>query len=150
MKTTYKGRFRPTNYKKYQGDPTNIIYRSGWELRFMKYLDTNPSVLEWSSEEICIPYISPIDNRPHRYFPDFKVKIATSMGGTKTMIVEIKPHAQTIQPKVQKRKTRKYITEVMTWGVNEAKWKSARQWCLDRKYEFIIMDEYMLGIKDKY
>ncbi len=149
MKNHQKGRFRPTNYKKYQGDPTNIIYRSGWELRFMKYLDNNPSVLEWSSEEICIPYISPIDNRPHRYFPDFKVKIATSTGGTKTMIVEIKPHAQTIQPKVQKRKTRKYITEVMTWGVNEAKWKAAREWCLDRKYDFIIMDEYMLGIKDK-
>lgn len=148
MKTTYKGRFRPVNYKKYQGDPTNIIYRSGWELRFMKYLDNNPAVLEWSSEEICIPYISPIDQRPHRYFPDFKIRIQTN-SGIKTQIIEIKPHTQTMQPKIQKRKTRRYINEVLTWGVNDAKWKSAREYCADRGWEFLILDEYKLGLKDK-
>ena len=58
---SYKGRFKPKEYKKYKGDPTKVVYRSMWELRFMKYCDSNPSILEWSSEEIVIPYRS-LDN----------------------------------------------------------------------------------------
>ena len=70
MSKTYKGLFRPKNPSKYRGDPSNIIFRSSWELRFMTYLDAHPDVLEWSSEEFCIPYVSPIDGRIHRYFPE--------------------------------------------------------------------------------
>ena len=68
---SYKGKFRPTNRKKYKGDPANIIYRSLWERKFMVYCDSNSSIKEWGSEEIVIPYISPVDGRRHRYFPDF-------------------------------------------------------------------------------
>lgn len=144
----YKGKFSPKNPKKYKGDPTNIVYRSLWELKVMKSLDENINVLEWSSEEVIVPYISPIDNRPHRYFPDFIVKARTPDGNTKTMMLEVKPMHQTIEPKVQTKKTKKYITEVMTYGVNQAKWKYAQEYCLDRGWEFkVITENEIFGTK---
>ena len=91
---TYKGRFSPKNPKKYAGDPTNIIYRSLWELRVMKYLDENAGVLEWRSEEIAIPYKSPVDGRYHRYFPDFIVKAKTADGAIKTIIYRVSKYSK--------------------------------------------------------
>jgi hypothetical protein len=142
----YKGKFTPKNPKKYAGDPTNIIFRSLWERKVMNWLDTNSAVLEWSSEEIAIPYLSPLDNRYHRYFPDFKVVGRKPDGGTKTMILEIKPHKETKEPAKQKRMTKRYITEVVTWGKNQAKWRAAKEYCLDRGWEFHIITENELGI----
>lgn len=144
---TYKGKFSPKNPGKYAGDPTGIIYRSLWELRVMKYLDEQANVIEWKSEEIAIPYRSPVDNRIHRYFPDFIVKVRTKNGGTKTLMLEVKPKAQTKEPKIPTKKTKRYITEVMTWGVNQAKWKSAQEYCLDQGWEFKLITEDELGIK---
>lgn len=143
----YKGKFTPKNPKKYMGDPTNIIYRSLWELKFFKYLDETEHVIAWSSEEMYIPYISPVDNRMHRYFPDVVMKAKQKDNTIKTFIIEIKPKAQTKEPEVQKRKTKKYITEVVTWGVNQAKWKAAEEYCADRKWVFKIITEDELGIK---
>jgi hypothetical protein len=143
----YKGKFSPKNPKKYRGDPTGIIYRSLWELKVMKYLDDNRNVLEWCSEEVAIPYISPVDNRPHRYFPDFIVVMLTPDGSTKTVMIEVKPKVQTKEPKIPTKKTRRYLTEVMTWGVNQAKWKAAQEYCLDRQWEFKLITEVELGIK---
>ena len=138
---TYKGRFTPQNPKKYRGDPTNIIFRSLWERKFMKYLDDNTAVLEWSSEEIQIPYKSPLDNRYHRYFPDFYVKAKNPDGTMKEMIVEIKPKKETREPIKKKRITKQYITEVTTWGKNQAKWRSATEYCADRGWEFKVLTE---------
>jgi hypothetical protein len=118
-----------------------------WELKVMKYLDDNRNVLEWCSEEVAIPYISPVDNRPHRYFPDFIVVMLTPDGSTKTVMLEVKPKAQTKEPKIPTKKTRRYLTEVMTWGVNQAKWKAAQEYCLDRQWEFRLITEVELGIK---
>jgi len=143
----YKGKFSPKNPKKYRGDPTGIIYRSLWELKVMKYLDDNRNILEWCSEEVAIPYISPIDNRPHRYFPDFIVRMLMPDGSIKTVMIEVKPKAQTKEPKIPTKKTRRYLTEVMTWGVNQAKWKAAQEYCLDRQWEFKLITEVELGIK---
>jgi hypothetical protein len=144
---TYKGKFSPKNPQKYKGDPTNIVYRSLWELKVMKYLDGNSNILEWSSEELAIPYVCPTDNRWHRYFPDFIVKARKPDGSIQTMILEVKPKAQTIEPKVQNRRTRKYLTEVMTWGKNSAKWAAAREYCEDRGWKFQLITESQLGIK---
>ena len=69
-----KGRFRPKNPQKYKGDANNIIYRSTWEIKVMNYLDDNPNVIWWGSEELPIPYYSPVDKKMHRYFPDFIAK----------------------------------------------------------------------------
>ena len=84
---SYKGKFKPSNYLKYKGDPTKIIYRSLWELKFMNWCDRNENILEWGSEEIAIPYISPVDRRVHRYFPDFYVRTRTRNGGIKRYII---------------------------------------------------------------
>lgn len=143
----YKGRFSPRNPKKYMGDPTKIIYRSSWELRFFRYLDDTEGVISWSSEELCIPYRSPIDSRLHRYFPDVIMKVRQKDGSIRTFMVEIKPLAQTLEPVVQKRKTKRYINEVITWGVNDAKWKAAQEYCADRGWEFKKITENDLGIK---
>lgn len=136
-----QGFFSPKFPKKYIGDPTNIVYRSGWEKRVMQSLDENTNVLRWASEEIVVPYISPIDNRPHRYFVDFYVEARAVDGSIKKMLLEVKPAAQTQPPKSPKRKTKRYISEVMTYGVNEAKWKAAKEFCKDKGWEFRIITE---------
>ena len=91
----YKTVYKPLNESKYVGDSTNIICRSLWERRVCKYLDTNENVINWGSEEIAIPYISPLDNRRHRYFPDFIVRIKENSGDVKTKVIEVKPFKQT-------------------------------------------------------
>jgi hypothetical protein len=144
---SYKGYFKPKNPQKYKGDPTNIIYRSSWELKLMLYLDRHKDILFWQSEEISIPYRSPIDNRIHRYFPDFLVTKINKEGKKETALIEVKPFDQTRQPKRQEKLTKKYITEVKTWGVNEAKWKAANEYCKDRGWSFHIFTERELGIK---
>ena len=138
---SYKGRFRPKNHKKYKGDPTKVYYRSLWERRFMHYCDNTPSILEWNSEEIVIPYVSPIDNKVHRYFPDFYIKVRNVSGTIRREIIEVKPKRQCLPPKVPKRKTQKYLKEVRTYGVNQAKFKAAEEYCKNRKYNFRILTE---------
>jgi len=143
----YKGKYQPSFPKKYKGNPTNIVYRSLWERKFMVYCDKNENILEWSSEEIILPYRSPLDNRIHRYFPDFYIKVKESSGVIKKMIIEVKPKKQCIEPIRPKRKTKGYIYEVKEYARNQAKWKAAKEWCLDRGYEFKIFTEDELGIK---
>ena len=143
----YKGRYQPNNPLKYKGNFRNIIYRSLWELKFMKYCDSNQNILEWGSEEIVVPYRSPIDNRYHRYFPDFYIKVRESTGKIKKYIIEVKPQKQCIEPKVQKKKTRSYVYQVCEYAKNQAKWKAAEEYCMDRGLEFKVLTENELGIK---
>jgi hypothetical protein len=142
----YSGRFTPKNPKKYVGDSNNIIYRSSWECKVMSWLDRNDDIISWASEELIIPYVSPIDNRVHRYFPDFLVKVKTKDAKVKTLLLEVKPKKQTVPPEPRKRVTKQYVTEVTTWGVNQAKWKAAEEYCLDRSWEFKIITEDHLGL----
>ena len=94
----YKGRYNPIHPKKYKGDHHNIIYRSLWERKFMVYCDTSDNIIEWGSEEIIIPYLSPWDGRMHRYFPDFYIKVRQHNGSIKKFIIEIKPKKQCSPP----------------------------------------------------
>ena len=112
----WKGRYTVKNPAKYKGDPTKVIYRSSLELKFMNFLDTHSDVLEWNSEEVVVPYRCVTDNKMHRYFVDFWFKKRTPDGKIESILVEIKPLAQTREPKKQQRRTRRYINEVMTWG----------------------------------
>jgi len=144
---SYKGRYRPSNPKKYKGNPSNIVYRSLWERKFMVYCDNHTKILEWGSEEIALPYRSPIDNKVHRYFPDFYIKVRESNGKIKRYIIEIKPKKQTMEPKVKKRKTKGYIYEVYEYAKNQAKWEAAKEFCKDRMWEFKVLTEDELGIK---
>ena len=140
------GRYRPSNITKYRGDYRNIIYRSSWEKVFMSYCDKNVNVIEWGSEEVIIPYRSPLDNRLHRYFPDFYVKVRDKSGAPKKYIIEIKPKRQCTEPKIQKTKNRKYVREVMEYAKNQAKWGAAKEFCKDRMMEFKILTEDNLGV----
>lgn len=109
----------------------------------MQKFDHSSAVIEWGSEVVVIPYISPIDGKRHRYFTDFYVKYRKKDGSIQTTIIEVKPSKETHQPTKRGRKnTKKFLTEVHTWGKNTAKWEAARSWCSARGWEFMIMTEY--------
>jgi len=145
---SYKGKFKPTNIEKYIGNHEEIVYRSLWERQTFKWLDKNPHVLKWSSEEIIVPYLCETDNKIHRYFTDIYIEFDN---GDK-YLVEIKPDSQTRPPKQPKsgRRTRRYIKESMTYIRNQSKWKSARKYAQERGWKFVIWTEKtlkQLGIK---
>ena len=142
----YRGKYYPSHPRKYKGDPTNIIYRSLWERKFMVYYDKNTKILEWGSEEIALPYISPHDSRIHRYFPDFYIKVQENTGKIKRYLIEVKPLKQTTKPKRPKRQTKGYIREAFEYARNQAKWKAAREYCADRMWEFKVITEKELDI----
>jgi|TARA_B100001094_G_scaffold330628_1_gene396310 hypothetical protein len=143
----YKGKYSPSYPRKYKGDPTNIVYRSLWERKFMVYCDLNENILEWGSEEIVMPYRSPVDGRVHRYFPDFYIKVKESTGRIKKMIIEIKPKRQCSPPSKPKKQTKGYLREAYEYAKNQAKWEAASEWCKDRGYIFQVFTEKELGIK---
>jgi hypothetical protein len=142
---SYKGTFLPKNPSKYNGNSKNIIYRSNWELRVMKYFDDHPNVIWWASEELPIPYVSPVDNKTHKYFPDFIVKMRLKDGKVTTYILEVKPLAQTKMP-VQKRKTKRFIQEAATYAVNQEKWRAADLFCREHGWQFKVITEKELGL----
>ena len=143
----YKGKYKVRAPYKYKGNPTKVVYRSSWELKFMNYCDTNINILEWGSEEMYVWYRSPVDNKPHRYFPDFYIKARESNGQIKKYIIEVKPQRQTAPPAKPKRQTKGYLREAFEYAKNQAKWKAANEWCLDRGFEFKVLTEKELGIK---
>ena len=149
---SYSGKFKPKNPNKYKGNPTNIIYRSLLERRFMVYLDNTPSVLKWSSEEIVIPYVSPLDKRVHRYFPDFYIKYKNNTNNIVEELIEIKPSQQTKPPDPKRkltpkgRKSKRYLKEVNTYIINDAKWKQAIKFCEERDWGWRILTEKDINI----
>lgn len=143
----YSGKFQPKNPAKYMGDVSNIVWRSTWERKCMAKFDENPDIVGWVSEEIVIPYLSPVDGRWHRYFTDFFIVIQDSDGKAHGILIEVKPYKQTIPPEKKKRVTKGYLKEVTTWGVNSAKWEAAREVCKKKGWSFRIMTEKELNIK---
>ena len=141
-----QGVYNIKNPDKYAGNPTNVCFRSSWELKFFNWADANPSVVKWSSEEIVVPYVCPTDGRAHRYFPDNKIQIRRKDGTLQTWLVEIKPAAQTIPPKPRARNNKRFLIEAGTYLKNRAKWQAAEQFCKDRGWFFIILTEKDLGI----
>ena len=147
MAKYHQGIYKPINKEKYKGDITNIVWRSSWEFKFLRWCDMNPAVLEYSSEETIIPYICAPDGKLRRYFVDFRIKVKTSTGEIRTYLVEVKPYKQTLPPQESKRKTRRYLEESYTYLKNQSKWEAARQYCADRGWKFVVITEKELGIK---
>ena len=145
-KETYKGRYRIENIKKYKGDISDVIYRSSWELKFMRWCDSNPSVLEWGSETVIIPYRSPVDNNVHRYFVDFYIKIQDKDKKILKYLIEINPEKFTKPPPIPQKQTKRFIQEVFNYGINQSKWKAASTFCDDRGWKFLVLTERDLGI----
>jgi len=141
----YSGKFTPKNPSKYRGDPTNIIYRSSWERRVMNYLDNEKNCVWWSSEELVVPYRSPVDQKSHRYFPDFVFRMLQKNDKQKTLVLEVKPEKQTKAP-TQKRKTKTFISESITYAINQEKWRAADLFCREHGWQFMLVTEKDLGI----
>lgn len=148
METKYKqGIFKPRNPDKYigQGYPT---YRSGWELKFFRWADTNDSILHWGSENIIVPYINPLDQKVHRYFVDNFIVFKDKDGNKKKFLIEIKPSKQVQKPEASNHKKKSTILyEQTTWITNQAKWEAAKKWAEKKGYQFIILTEKELGIR---
>jgi hypothetical protein len=137
----YKTKYTPENPSKYIGDIKIISCRSLWERKFCKYLDTNKNIIRWAFESLKIPYLSPIDNKMHNYIPDFIIETKDKGGTIETIIVEIKPKKQTKKPEMGKKKKNTFLQESMIYKVNEAKWKSASNFCKDKNIKFKILTE---------
>ena len=135
-------KYTPKHPEKYKGNPSEIYMRSSWETQFAIWADSNPAILQWSSETVVIPYFSPLDGKSHRYFVDFWIKVKTSKGGTKTYLVEIKPYCQCIPPVITPRKKKRTIlTEQSTYVINQAKWEAARKYASGRGWDFVVITE---------
>ena len=145
---TLKGKYTPKKHSKYKGDPTNIIYRSSWERKFMSYCDRNPDIVEWASEEIAIPYYDTLSKKVRRYFPDFLIKVKTKDGKLKTHLIEVKP-TKDLRPPVggKGKKKSTVLYEMKTYQMNRDKFASARKWCDDRNIIFDIWTEKHLRQK---
>ena len=139
---TYKGKFTPDNPSKYMGDVENIIYRSGWERRAMKYFDMNPGVLKWASEEVAIPYYDSVGKKVRRYFPDFLIKVKNAEGNTQTHLIEVKP-SKDLRPPTGGRGKKKstVLYEMKTYRMNRDKFAAARKWCDDRNIIWDVWTE---------
>lgn len=149
----HKGRYKVKNISKYKDDPSNVIYRSSWELKMFRWLDLNPDITGWQSESIAIPYLSPIDKKIHRYFPDVIFDVMQG-GELKTYMIEIKPASQTRPPNPAKRNatptgrvSTRYLREAAEFAKNDAKWDAARRYCNAKGWTFLVWTEKHLGIK---
>jgi TnsA endonuclease N terminal len=143
----YSGQYKPSNPRKYRGNPTRIIYRSMWERKFMVFCDHNENIIEWGSEEIIVPYLCPTDGKVHRYYPDFYIKVKSRNGSITKYIIEVKPKRQVLGPNDKpKRKTAAWKREVLTFIKNQAKWEAAKDFCEDRQMKFLILTEDHLGV----
>jgi len=145
MRKTYKGKYKVKNITKYKGDPTKVVYRSLWERQVFRWLEKNRSIAQWSSEEVVIPYLCETDRKVHRYFMDIFFETVDG----KRYIIEIKPKVQTEPPK-SKKKTKRFLTESITYTKNISKWKAAKKYADERNMKFEIWTEdtlKALGIK---
>lgn len=134
-----QGKYKPHNPQKYKGDPSNIVYRSSWELSVCQFFDMHPSVIEWSSESTIVGYVSPVDNRGHRYYIDFSVKMKDREGNIKSFLIEVKPEHEIYPPERKNKKQNRFINEVLTFGINQAKWKAAIKHARKKGQEFVVL-----------
>lgn len=136
-----QGLYCPVNKDKYLGRLDNIVYRSGLELKWFRFFDLNPHIINWACEEYVVSYISPLDNQPHKYFIDVFIRYITKNNEPKEALIEIKPFNQTFAPKKKRRVTKQYRYAVEQYIVNEAKWNSAIKVARDHNMDFKILTE---------
>ena len=137
----YQGKYIVENAQKYEGDSSNVCFRSSWEFRAFKYCDASPKIISWSSEEVIIPYKSPLDKRVHRYFMDLKVTQIDEYGLPHVTLIEIKPDKETRPPVKKGKNNERYIKEMKTYITNQAKWQAARMFCQKKGWSFVIWTE---------
>ena len=150
MYKTLHGKYKPKHPNKYKGDHRNIVYRSSWEFKFMKWCDDNDRVIWWMSEEFRIPYYDPVSRSHRSYYPDFFLAYKRSDDIITETLVEVKPKKQVKGPaKNPKKKTKSWLAEVYTYATNQAKWKAAAEWCEDNGANWQLITEKELGLWGK-
>ena len=129
-----QGKYLVQESAKYVGskEPT---YRSSWELAFMRMCDTHPNITKWASENVKIPYRSPLDGKYHHYVPDFMIQYTDRDGHNHVELIEIKPSTQTTL-----RNARTQVDAIQT-AVNAAKWTAAQEWCQRTGIRFKVINE---------
>jgi hypothetical protein len=131
----------PKNHEKYRGDIRKITYRSSWESWFMKWLDANPEIVKWNSEEVVIPYFCNAEGKKRRYFMDFWFRDVNGQ----EFFFEVKPKKETRPPvkptKLTTSAKKRYIDEIYTWSVNVDKWKAAQATASKMGIEFRLITE---------
>ena len=136
-----QGTFKPQHPEKYKGSQP-IIFRSGMELKMFQICDSHQSIITWGSESVVVPYVSPVDNKLHRYFIDLVMAVKHNTGTIQKYIVEIKPYRQTLPPtKSSKKKTSTILYETIQYAKNMSKWESAKEWAAKHGYKFLIVTE---------
>lgn len=141
----YKGSYKVKYPHKYLGNPNNVVYRSLWERNVFRWLEEQPGIKGWCSEEVVIPYLCETDKKMHRYFIDVYF---VTMDGDKYLI-EIKPDRETRPPQGKKR-SKRYLSEAMTYVKNQCKWNAAKEFAIDNGAVFQVWTEHdlkKLGIK---
>ena len=128
------GKYDIQNTSKFVGGKAPT-YRSSWELAFMRMCDSHPNITKWASENVKIPYRSPIDGKYHNYVPDFMVQYTDKDGVQHVELVEIKPSNQTTL-----ENARTQGQQIQT-HLNAAKWTAAQEWCKRKGIRFKVINE---------
>jgi len=129
-----QGVYRVTNPLKYVGK-REPRYRSGWELAFMRFCDTNDNILQWASESIVIPYRHPLTGRMTNYVPDFLITYRTRDNRMCAEVIEIKPKKQSVLESKASARDRAVV------AVNYSKWDAATKWCRRQGLQFRVITE---------
>jgi len=145
IKARQKGKkiekFVPRNIEKYTGR-LPIVIRSSWERMMCQWLDSNPDVIEWSSESHIVYYYDPVRMKKRRYYPDFFAKIVNKDGNPVKYIIEVKPNKETKEPRVTKKQSKKtQLYNEATYLTNQAKFNAAQKYCKKMGYNFKIITE---------
>ena len=130
-----QGKFNLKHPEKYVGTKTPT-YRSGWEFTFMKFCDEHPSVSQWASEAIRIPYRNPLTGKQTIYVPDFFIVYSDRGGKQRVELIEVKPKNQAVKEKLGRNRANQ-----AHWVVNQAKWEAARAWCKQKGIFFRVITE---------
>ena len=139
-----QGIYKPKHKHKYAGNKYPR-YLSSWELHFFRWCDNNINVVKWCSENVIIPYISPLDNKVHRYMVDNIVHIKEGKNNITKYLIEIKPKKQTRPPSEHgNKKPTTLLYEKQMFAVNMSKWNAAKKWCDKHNYKFLILTEDQL------
>ncbi len=143
-----QGYFKPANPDKYVGDPTQIIFRSSWEFKFLKWCDSSPTIIAYSSEPVGILYYSPLDKRGHTYYIDFYIVTKDNDGNEQKWLIEVKPNKYVKPPTAPDRMTNKqtanYVYAAKQYIINQAKFDAARDFAAQRGLKFGIITENFL------
>jgi hypothetical protein len=145
------GYYRLINPHKYKGNPSDVVYRSGWELKFMLYCDLNPGVLRWESEPVKIQYVD-FYGKTRNYIPDFLMECINPNNPDllNKFLIEVKPEKETHEPIIPKgsisaNQLKNIEWSYAAWIKNKHKWAYALEWCKKRDYVFKIITEHQIN-----